>query len=166
MQKLLVESRLPVSPEVCWEVFESDAFRARLADHTGLSSELLEERSDGPVLVRRLKFLSGRDLPTVVAKALGAKRLSYEQENRLDLAKSRLDWVVRLPVLGDRVSVSGVTTITPDGTGSKRVVDGTIEVRMALVGGQIEKAVVGEFQKSMERAVDLARAMIAERGQT
>lgn len=161
MQKLHVESQLPVSPEVCWEVFESDAFRERLSVHTGLTSELLEERVEGAVTVRRLKFTSGNDLPGVAAKALGAKRLSYEQENRLDLGRSRLDWVVKLPI--DRVRVAGVTTVAPSGSGCTRVVSGEIEVRIPLVGGQIEKAVVGEFQKSMERAVDLARAMIAER---
>ena len=163
MQKLHVESHLPVTPEVCWDVFESEAFRTRLSVHTGLLSELLDEHDEGPVNVRRLKYTSGNDLPGVVAKALGAKRLSYEQINRLDLSRGRLDWVVHLPKIGDRVTVAGITSAVATPTGCTRIVSGEIEVKIPLIGGQIEKAVVGEFQKSMERAVDLARTMIAER---
>ena len=160
MQKLYIVSQLPVSPAVAWDVFESDAFRDRLAEQTGLSSEVLERRDEGSVEVRRLKFVSGNELPAIAAKALGSKRLSYEQINRFDLAKSRLDWTVSLPVLGERIRVEGSTLITPDGAGSRRVVDGEIEVKMRFIGGQIEKAVVGEFEKSMRRAVDLALEMM------
>jgi hypothetical protein len=163
VQKLYVESRLPVSPEVAWDVFESEEFRERLWSQTGTKSEVLSERDEGPVQVRKIKFTLARELPGMVAKALGSKHLSYEQENRLDLSKSRLDWVVVLPMLGDRVKVTGITTIEPSGEGSRRVVDGTIEVKMRLIGGQVEKAVVGEFEKSMRQAVDLALQMMRER---
>jgi len=162
VQKLFVESRLPVSPEVAWEVFESDAFRERLREHTGMTSEVLVERDEGPIQVRRLKFVSGNDLPALVAKALGAKRLSYEQENRFDAAGSKLDWIVELPMLGDRVRVAGCTRIDPHADGSRRVVDGTIEVKMRFVGSQIEKAVVSEFEKSMRRAVEIALEMMKD----
>ena len=62
----------------------------------------------------------------------------------------------------DRVTVKGATTMTATPEGCRRVVDGEITVRMRLVGGQIEKAVVAEFEKSMARAVDIARELIAE----
>ncbi len=166
MQKLYVESQLPVDPQTAWEVFESDEFRSRLATQTGIRSKVLEERQEGDVEVRKLEFVSGRELPGIVAKALGSKHLSYNQTNRLDLAKSRLDWVVELPALGDRVSVSGVTSIEPQGSGSRRVVDGTISISMRIIGKQIEKAVVGNFEKSMQQAVDLALEMMRERQQS
>lgn len=165
MQKLYVESHLPVGPEEAWEVFESDAFRERLAVETGLSTEVLDTRMEGQVEVRHLRYTSGKDLPGIAAKTLGTKRLMYEQTNRFDKPNSKLDWNVVLPMMSDRVSVKGVTWIKPTPTGSHRVVDGIIEVKMRLVGGQIEKVVVGEFKKSMERAVELALEMMAERKQ-
>lgn len=164
MQKLYVESRLPVSPEEAWDVFESDEFRERLWTQSGTKSEVISERMDGAVEVRKLKFTLARELPGMVAKALGAKHLAYEQENHFDKSRSRLDWTVVLPMLGDRVKVEGVTTIEPNGENtSRRIVDGTIEVNMRLIGGQVEKAVVGEFEKSMRQAVDLALQMMKER---
>lgn len=162
MQKLYVESDLPVSAATAWEVFESDAFRERLAAQTNLSSEILEEKQEGSVQVRRMRFVSGNELPGVVAKALGMKNLTYEQVNRFDPTTGRLDWTVHLPVLQDRVKVGGITVITDTPGGSRRVVDGTIEVNMRLIGGQVEKLVVGEFEKSMSRAVDVARELIRE----
>ncbi|MEZ4317143.1 MAG: DUF2505 domain-containing protein [Myxococcota bacterium] len=164
MQKLYVESRLPVNPEVAWDIFESDAFRDRLREHTNMESEVLEDRDEGTVNIRKIKYVSGRELPGMVAKALGSKHLSYVQTNHFDTAKSRLDWVVELPMLGDRVTVEGFTLIEPASHGSRRVVDGRIEVKMRLIGGQIEKAVVGEFEKSMRQAVDIALEMMRERG--
>lgn len=162
--RLYVESVLPVAPPRAWELFESDAFRERLKARAQLSSEVLSTRKEGEVEIKRQKFRSGNELPTVVAKLLGASHLSYEQETRFDPAASRLAWTVSLPMLGDRVRVAGTTTITPTPEGCRRVVDGVCEVKVALVGGQIEKAVVAEFEKSMARAVDIVREMIRESG--
>lgn len=160
MQKLFIESFLPVGPEDAWEVFESDAFRTRLQEQTGLASTVRETRMEGDVEVRTLTFTGSNDLPKLVAKALGSNRLSYDQTNRFDKPANRLDWVVEIPKLGDRVSVKGETWIEPHEDGSRRVVRGEIAVNIRLIGGQIEKVVAGEFRKSMERAVDLAREMM------
>lgn len=160
MQKLILEAQINTDVASAWELFESERFRDRLAAETGLSAELLETRQEGDVEVRRFKYVSGTDLPPVAAKALGAKRLAYEQENRLDMSKSQLSWVIMLP-LGDRVKVSGVTTMTPSGSGSLRRVDGVIEVNIRFIGAQIEKAVVGQFEKSMRRVNEIANEMLA-----
>ncbi len=163
--KLLVESDLPVDAKTAWSLFESEDFDARLEDAANIVGEVLDVSQDGDIKVRRLKYRSKTELPTLVAKALGAKSLTYEQTNRFNPATGRMDWVVALPVLTDRVSVSGSTTITdkPSG-GCRRVVDGEITVRMRFVGGSIEKAVVAEFEKSMSRAVDLVRDLAREKG--
>jgi hypothetical protein len=162
--KLFVESHLPVDPETAWKVFESETFDERLQAQTGMKVEKLSETPQGEgVLIRKMKYTSGNELPGLVAKALGSKHLTYTQTNRMDYTTSRLDWTVELPVLQDRVSVAGSTIIEPHPNGCRRVVDGEITVKMRVVGSQIEKAVVAEFEKSMGRAVDIARQLIAER---
>lgn len=161
--KLYIESELDFDPATAWEIFESDEFGARLEQATDLVCTVLETRMEGDVKVRRLRYASKKDLPAIAAKAMGMPRLTYEQHNRFDAKKSQLSWQVFLPVMTDRVSVRGKTTITATPEGSRRVVDGDIEVRVRLVGGQIEKTVVGEFEKSMARAVDVARQIHRER---
>lgn len=160
--RLFVESILPVDPPRAWALFESDAFRQRLKARANVHSEVVSTRTEGPIEIRRMKFRSGNELPAVVQKLLGATHLAYDQENRLDAAASTLSWTVSLPVLSDRVKVGGTTSIHPHPEGCRRVVDGVVEVKVALVGGQIEKAVVAEFEKSMARAVEIVREMIRE----
>ena len=160
MQKLYVESNFSQDPETVWDVFEGDEFRAALSDKTGLHSEVVNERDEGSVVIRQLRFKGATELPTVVAKALGSKQLSYLQENRFDRDASSLTWVVDLPKLGNRVTIQGITTIVSTPTGCKRVVDGTIEVGIPFIGGKIEKVVASRFKDSMDEAVALARTLL------
>lgn len=162
--KLYVESLLPVDPATAWQIFESPEFEQRLEAQTNLKCEVLEARQDGPdKTFRRLRYTSGTELPKMVGKALGAKHLTYEQHNHFDRSTGTMKWTVLLPVLGDRVSVGGTTTIVTHPDGCQRTVDGDISVKMRLIGGQVEKAVVSEFEKSMGRAVDIVRDIIRER---
>ena len=161
--KLYLASDLDFDPKTAWSIFESKEFETRLEATTDMTCQVLEERTEGDTVIRRIKYQSKRELPTMVAKALGSKSLTYEQHNRFDPKTSTLTWQVFLPVMQDRVTVGGTTCISPTATGSKRVVDGEISVRMRLVGGQIEKAVVAEFERSMAKAVDLARQLHRER---
>ncbi len=163
--KLFVESVLDADPATVWEVFESEAYRRRLDAEAQIQQQILEERTepDG-ILFRRIRTEPDRELPKVVAKLLGAPKLCYLQENRFDPEQSKMRWQVTLEAMPDRVDVSGTTTCTalPDGR-CRRVVDGELEVRVRLVGGQIERAVVAEFERSMQRAVALAAEMLQER---
>ncbi|MEN0068354.1 MAG: DUF2505 domain-containing protein [Myxococcota bacterium] len=161
--KLYVEDHLPAEPSVVWEVFESEEFKQRYQEMTGDTLHLLERRFEGDVQIQRIRNEPNRELPTIVARALGAKKLCFVQENRYDMAKGRMEWTVTLDVLSDLVSVTGVTYCAPDDGGTKRVIDGEIKVKVPLVGGQIERIVVAEFEKSMRRAVDLGLEMLEER---
>jgi hypothetical protein len=162
--KLFVESNLPVSPAVAWELFESDEFQRRLEAQAKIRTEVLSVRTEGGTQIRNLRYTSHTELPAIAAKVLGTTQLSYDQENRLNLTNSRLDWSIKLPLAGDRVKASGNTIIHAAGAGSRRVVEGEVTVGVPLVGGQIEKAIVAEFERSMARAVEIVRELIKERG--
>ncbi|MEN0064718.1 MAG: DUF2505 domain-containing protein [Myxococcota bacterium] len=163
MKKLHVENHLPTSAKEAWEVFESDEYKERLREQTNIKQEILETRTEGNIEIRRIRTEPDRELPGMVASAIGTKKLSYVQENRFDRASGRMEWSVELDGIGDRVTVKGVTTCVPDGDGCKRVVDGEITVKVPLVGGQIEKAVVAEFEKSMQRSNEVALDLIRQR---
>jgi len=161
--KLHIVSDLPGDPALVWDVFEGAEFQARLDAQTGLRTEVIETRQEGPVQVRRLRYTSKTELPAMAARALGSSTLSYEQENRFNAAAGTLTWVVKIAMLGDRVKASGDTVITAAPGGSRRVVNGDVTISIPIIGGQIEKVIGGEFEKSMGRAVEIARTLIAER---
>jgi len=161
--KLYVEDYLPASPSEVWDIFESDEYKERYHEETGDTLHLLERSFEGDVEIQRIRNEPNRELPGVIAKAIGAKKLCFVQENRLDRSTGRMEWTVRLEVLSDLVTVEGVTYCVEDSGGTKRVIDGEIKVAVPVVGGQIERVVVSEFEKSMRRAVDLGLEMIEER---
>lgn len=161
--KLYIENHMPVDAQHAWDVFESDEYKQRLQETTNVTQEVLETRTEGDLEIRRIRTEPDRELPGMVASAIGSKKLSYVQENRFDKAKGRMEWNVELDGIGDRVTVKGVTTCVPDGDGCKRIIDGEITVRVPLVGRRIEKAVVAEFEKSMQRANEVALDLLRQR---
>ncbi len=161
--KLYSESEFPCDPATVWEVFSSDAFLARLRDVTQITQTVLDRREENGVLVERVRNVSSKELPSMMSRALGAKTLTYDQINRFDAARDRLEWSVELPVMSDKVDIRGVTTAQVRGSSTVRIVDGVCTVRVPLVGGRIEKVIVSEFTKSYAKASDIAREMIRGR---
>ncbi len=162
--KLNATATFPAPVQTVLETFLTPEFDRRLEAATKVRYEVLSEHREGTVEVRRLKFISGTELPGLVAKALGSSTLSYEQVNRLDRASGRLEWEVHVPVLGSTLHCRGVTTcVAQPGGGTARVLDGEINVRIPLVGGKVEELVGAEFSKSYARANEIALALIREK---
>ncbi|MCA9493192.1 MAG: DUF2505 domain-containing protein [Myxococcales bacterium] len=159
--KLLVRHGLPCSPEKYWKMYWDDDFDAMLRKESAVERELLEERDDGDVLVRRVRITPDRELPTPVAKLLGAPKLVYEQENRWDRKNAVLHWKVLPTILPGKLDCRGTFRIQPTATGCEQVVDGEIKVNVMLVGGQIEKAVVAEIEKSYDRMAAASKEWLA-----
>lgn len=159
--KLYVESILPAEPLAVLEVFDSQPFRDRMNASAPVTTEVLETRMEGAIEVRRLRSTGKNDLPSVVAKVVGGKRLIYEQINRVDRERLRVDWEVKVAAT-DRFRCRGSTVMTPHPDGTRRVLDGVLEVDIPLVGRQIEKAIGPEFEKSLARAAVIAKELLEE----
>lgn len=163
MQRLYVESHLPIDATGAWQLFDSEDFRHRLDARANLHTRVLDERREGRLLWRTVQIRSLNELPGIAARALGSRHLTVDMTTAYDSRRSRLDWIIKVPVLTDRILVSGHTRIDPHIDGSLRVVEGTVEIRLPMIGGRCEKIVVSEFQRSMETSSALAREMILEK---
>ncbi len=163
MQRLYVESDLPVDAGTAWQLFDSEPFRHRLDARARLLTQVLDERREGGVVARTLRIRSLTELPGMAARALGSRHLTYEMRTRFDPSRSLLEWTIQLPVLTDRVRVGGRTRIEDRPQGSRRVVEGTVEIQLPVIGGRCERIVVSEFQRSMAASAALAREMLLEK---
>lgn len=143
-------------------MYWDDAFDEVLYETTGVRRELVASREEGGIIIRRLRFVPDRDLPAPAASLLGTKRLTYEQENRFDPARDELAWKVLPTVLPGRLSAQGRFRIEELPGGCEQVIEGEIVVSVPLVGGQIEKAVVAEVERSYARTAVAARQWIAD----
>jgi hypothetical protein len=76
-----------------------------------------------------------KPLPGFAQTALGTERLSYVQEETSIPGAFKLRWKVVPDALPDRVVAEGTYELLPDGDGSIRAIDGTIEVRIRSSAG-------------------------------
>jgi len=158
---LFLSTEFDVDPLRVLEVYESQPYRQQVADASGMDKELLERRDEGDVRHERIRVQRREPLPGFVAKILGSKTLTYFQIDRTELSTGNSTWRVEIPALGERVSIRGSTTFTPTPRGCVRVVRGSVSVKVPLVGGRIEKAVAGDFQRGAARAAEIAKGLLA-----
>ena len=163
--KLLVRHAFDCTPARFWEMYWSDSFDAMLMEDATVDREVLEEKVQAGITVRRIRFTPHQELPGAAASLLGAKKLVYEQENRYDPAKGVLHWQVIPTILPGKLEAKGSFSVVPKGAGCEQIVDGVINVNVFLVGAKIESAVVAEVEKSYVKTADVARAWLRQHGQ-
>lgn len=160
--KIDVRHALPCSPTRFWALYWDDGFDELLRRHTAVRRELLSETWEGPVRVRRIRMVADRELPGPVAAALGSRTLTYEQENRFDPTRGEMKWSVMPGLLGGRFKASGRFRADDDGDDATIMrVDGDIGVSIPLLGGQIERLVVAEIERSYARLAETVREALA-----
>ncbi|MBX2796596.1 MAG: DUF2505 domain-containing protein [Myxococcales bacterium] len=163
--KLNIRQTFPCSPARFWEMYWSDSLDAMLNEGSTVQRDVLEEREDGDVLIRRLRFTPEQELPRAAASLLGSSKLVYEQENRFDRSNGVLHWEVIPTILPGKLEAKGTVEVHPAGDGQcEQVVAGDITVNVRFIGGQIEKAVVAEVEKSWNRTAEVCRSWLREHG--
>jgi hypothetical protein len=79
-----------------------------------------------------------------------------------DLGKRTASWTYKDPH-SDRVTVRGTTRVEPDGARSRVRDEIFLEVRVPLIGGQIEKLIIKEIEKGWPRYEQVVRRHVAKR---
>jgi hypothetical protein len=163
--KIAYRHRLPADPATAWAELQSAAYGEAVAKEGGADVALLEETEQNGARVRRLRVTGKRPLPAFAQAALGTERLSYVQVETSVPGAFKLRWKVVPDTMADRVVAEGTYELLPDKDGSVRAIDGTIEVRVPLVGGRIERALAEELQKSYDRTALFAQRWLTEKTQ-
>ncbi|MEN9785216.1 MAG: hypothetical protein RLZZ299_480 [Pseudomonadota bacterium] len=146
----------PCPAATYWDVSNRPEVEAALAAAAEVTTEALGTEVRGDTRVSRTRVRPNRPLPPLVQKALGAERFSYVQESVHDDSRRATRWSVLPDVLGERITCGGTAQVRdlPDGR-CERVIEGEIQVRVTLVGGAIEKAVVEELERSYGRGAEV-----------
>lgn len=150
--------------ELLWEIFDDPEFDRRLEAATGVRREVLESGTEGDVETKLLRCISLKEMPAMMAKALGTESFEFEQSNALDRKKGELVWKVKPAVLADRIDAQGVTRVRPGGPGCVRTIEGEITIRIPLVGKKMEGKLSENIKSSYEEAARIAGEMVKERG--
>lgn len=162
--ELRLAHRFPCDPATYWEATRDPAFEQKVRDEAEVDYAPLTEQVNGDRTFTRARVSPRKELPPLVQKALGQARLSYVQEIDADNAAYTTRWKVVSDFLTDKISCGGTSRVVAAAGGCERIIEGQITVSLPIVGGTIEKQIVGEISRSYERAADVLRRYLAARG--
>ncbi len=160
--RFTVTDEFACTPERLWELLEDGEFIKRLEERTEQRRELIEEEIDDGVCHRRIRWVSQRDIPGVMKKALGIDRLEYEHDQRIDRSEGTMHWEVTTPFVPRRVEVTGTTRVEPTDEGCRRMVEGQVQIRLPLMGKKMEQKLAGRLGDAERAAASIVREMLNE----
>jgi hypothetical protein len=151
-----VVQRFSCAPEVYWARSRGAEFEAAVAKEAEVQVETLPPRG----AVERTRVTQLAPLPAMAQKAMGVERFRYVQEVESDEPRFATKWSIVPDVMTDRVTCRGESHVRAAAGGCERVIRGTIEVRLPLVGGAIEKHIAEQIQRGYTRAEPVIRRFV------
>lgn len=144
-----VEQRLEASVERVEAVLCDPAwYQAVAASTSAWAPELLEVDDDGgPRVGLRVRYRFRGHLNAAAARVLDPARMSWVEVSTLDRDRHAIDLAVVPDSYGDKLRFTGSALLRPDGEGTTRVLDGEVKVRVPLVGGRVEGAVISGLRE-------------------
>ena len=161
--RLFVSHVFPCSPEAYVAMLQDPAFDELVARTSGVGRTVLSESVVDGCVHRRVHCVPDRPLPAMVQSLIGSDKLRYDQVTVLDPARHRLTWRILPEKVGSRVEIHGEMELRPHPQGCERVVTGTVEVNVRLVGGQIEKGIVADVERSYNKSYETVRDYLLSR---
>jgi hypothetical protein len=125
-------------------------------------AELLEQHRDGARVHQRVRYRFTGDLSSAVTRVINRDRLTWVDESDHDLTARRSDHRIVPDHYADRLQATYSMQVDPDGDDASRMlVTGTVKVRMPLVGGRVERAIVSGLEEHAAAEADLLGRWLA-----
>lgn len=160
-----IEARIHAAMKAVAQALVDPRFIAATAELPKIGgAELLDQRHDGDRVRQRIRYRFTGDLSSAVTRVVDRDRLTWVDEADHDLASQRSDHRIVPDSYGDRLQASYVVLIDPDtdGHNSRMVVTGTVKVRVPLVGGRVERAIVSGLEEHAHAEAELLGRWLPE----
>jgi hypothetical protein len=137
---------IPLDADGFWGVIHAPEYEAIVADELGLREyRELERREEGDAVYRRIQV--SPELPetlrALIRRAAGADSASYVEEQWRSRESREVRFRMTPSFLSDRSRIEGRVRVEPrDATSCTRTLEGVVEVRVPLLGGLLERAIV------------------------
>ena len=119
------------------------AFLARMAELPKLgSAEVLAQERDGDLVRQQVRYLFRADLSRAVTAVVDPDRLTWVEESECDLAAHHTTCVIQPDHYASLLAGRYEAVLKTAGATTQRTITGSIKVRMPLVGGKVERAIV------------------------
>lgn len=145
------------------ELYFDDDFNVALCEAIALDRAKLRFERDGSRILREVSVSPrGRELPRPIAKAIGHDRFSYVERLEIDLATGQGAWQILPSIFPDKVTAGGTLRFVDEHGNARRIVDGSVEVRVFGVGSLIERFICADAEKSYADAAAFTRRWVSE----
>jgi hypothetical protein len=124
-------------------------------------AELLESSRDGDTARQSIRLRFTAPLAPAVTAVIDPNRLTWVDDASYDLVAHVAEHRVVPDHYADRLQCSYRATLEPAPGGSRRVLAGTVKVRMPLVGGRVERAIVSGLSEHAAAEADLLDEWLA-----
>ena len=132
------------------------AFLARMAELPKLgSAELLDQRRDGDVVHQDVRFLFQAELSRSVTRVVDPALMTWIERSVCDLISHETTCEILPDHYAGLLSGRYRSALVEHGSGSRRTISGELKVRMPLVGGKVEGAIVGGLKENATAQVGL-----------
>ena len=160
-----IQQRFDAPVEAVEAVLLDPAFLERLAALPKLGRpQLLDQREEGDVVHRRVRFAFAGHLSAAVTAVVDPARLTWVEESTVDRSTHRTTFRILPDHYAERLRAAGTFTLGPDGPGSRRVAEGDVVVRFPLVGSKVERAIVSGLEEHAAAEAAAVGDWLAEQG--
>jgi hypothetical protein len=146
------EQRFKIPHDQLLALFTDPDFYASLGGLPQISvPEVVRHSASGDTVRIDLHQRYTGELPSAALTVIDPAKLTWIEELVFDLATATATSRLVPDHYSDRLSCTGTYSFRPDGTtGSIRRLDGDLKVRMPLVGGRVEQALVSGLRQHAE----------------
>ncbi len=157
-----IEDDFDTSVDTYWETFFDDAYNAELYRALDIQRTVVKVDDGGDIVRREILLKPNREVPKLFKKVMKGS-LEYTEFNEFDRARSVLK-VRIVPAFGaDKISNTGTYRVVDLGGGRvRRTYDGECSCKIPLIGGKIEKHIVGEIRASYVTTTDVTRKWLRQ----
>lgn len=152
-----LEQVFDVPAERLWALYFFDEAHGRaLSEHLGLrvlDDQLQHEGVGARLIVRRqLQVVSQRELPPALRRLVGGELVMHER-GEFNAERRRYSVQIELPLVGSLVACGSEFSWEDQADGSlRRTWEGWCTAKIPLIGGPIERAIVGELATTIVRS--------------
>ena len=138
------------------------AFLVRMAELPKLgSAEVVSQLRDGDTMHQDVRYLFQAELSSAVTRVVDPKKLTWIERSVCDLAAHRSQCEIRPDNYGGLLSGRYDAVIVVAGDGARRTLTGELKVKMPLVGGKVERAIVGGLEENAAAQTTLIESFLA-----
>jgi hypothetical protein len=136
-------------------------FLARMAELPKLgSAEVVSNERDGDIVKLQVRYLFQADLSAAVTKVVDPAKLTWIEDSTCDLAEHHTICVIRPDNYANLLEGSYEARVAAADSGSLRTITGKIKVRIPLLGGKVEKAIIGGLSENADAQTTLLTEFI------